>query len=72
MFVEHTQLCLVCAALVPLCCIYEQLTSWAAQLNCLPILWLVWLHFLGSIQLLRLHVHTGGVITQMAGLGFEN
>ena len=71
-FVQNTQLCLVCAALVPLCCMYKQLTSWAAQQSCLPILWLVWPHFLGSIQILRLHVYTGGVTTQMAGHGFEN
>ena len=51
---------------------YEQLTSWAVQQNCLQLLWLVWLHFLGSIQILRPHVYTGGVITQMAGHSFEN
>ena len=69
---KHAKPCLMCAAFVPLCCMYQQLTSWAAQQTCLPILWLVCLHFLGSILILRLHVYTGGVITQMAGHSCEN
>ena len=69
---KHAKLCRMCAAFVPLCCMYQQPTSWAVQQTYLPILWLACLQFLGKMLILRLHVYTGGVITQMASHSCEN